>query len=70
MGRKGGGGGVGYLIKRSAAVLGGNGDSPFSTLGICGVLPLGFDVFLEDMVVASLCEGTCWLKIVEYSAQK
>lgn len=56
------------MIKVSAAILRGDGDSPFATLRIDWILPFGLDVLLEYVVIASLRKGTCWLQIIEYSA--
>ena len=60
---------MGYLVEVSAAVLWGNGDSPFATLGVGSVLPFGLDVLLEDVIVASLCKRAGWLQVVEHSVR-
>jgi len=55
------------LVKRSISVFGWDADGPLPPFGVRGVLPLGFDMLLENVIIAPLGESAGRLEVVEYS---
>jgi len=58
-----------HLVQTRASTFGRDRNGPFPSLGVSGILPLGFNVFLEDMVVASLGKRAGRLEVVENSPE-